>query len=169
MIGDGILLDVCRDLVSAMGIGHAVEFCGAQSPDVIAAEMRQARAFVQHSITASDGDSEGTPVAVLEAGAAGLPVVSTRHAGIPDVVIEGVTGLLVDERDVDGMAGHMRMLIRNPDQATELGRRAAAHVRRYYSMEQSIDRLAWVLNAAACRHDMGPTRASIEAELPSPA
>lgn len=166
MIGDGILLNVCRDLASAMGIGHAVEFLGAQSHDVVAAEMRQARAFVQHSITATDGDSEGTPVAVLEAGAIGLPVISTRHAGIPDVVIDGVTGLLADERDIEEMARHMVTLIRNPARAAELGRGAAAHVRRYYSMEKSIDRLARVLNAAASRQDMGPTRASIEAELP---
>ena len=51
--------------------------------------MQHARAFVQHSVTAADGDSEGTPVSILEAGAAGLPVVSTRHAGIPEGVVKG--------------------------------------------------------------------------------
>ena len=166
LIGDGLLLGVCRDLAAAFGIEHAVTFLGAQPHEIVAREMRQARALVQHSVTASNGDSEGTPVAVLEAGAMGLPVVSTRHAGIPDVVAEGVTGFLVDERDVGEMAKHMLTLIRNRALSGELGRNAAAHVRRHYTMEQSIGRLARILRAAANRQGIDAVRASIDAELP---
>ena len=166
VIGDGVLLGVCRDLTAALGIGHAVTFLGAQPHEAVAREMRQARALVQHSVTASNGDSEGTPVAVLEAGAMGLPVVATRHAGIPDVVQEGVTGLLGDERDVEVMATHMLTLIGNRTLCRELGRNAAAHVRRFYTMEQSIDRLARILGAAASRQDIAAVRASIDSELP---
>ena len=166
VIGDGPLLGVCRDLTAALEIEHAVTFLGAQPHDIVEREMRQARALLQHSVTASNGDSEGTPVAVLEAGAIGLPVVSTRHAGIPDVVLEGVTGLLGDERDVGAMARHMLTLIGNPALAGELGRNAAAHVRRFYTMEQSIDRLARILGAAATRQPIDAVRASIESELP---
>ena len=166
LIGDGLLLGVCRDLTAALGIEHAVTFLGAQPHDIVEREMRQARALVQHSVTASNGDSEGTPVAVLEAGAIGLPVVSTRHAGIPDVVAEGVTGLLVDERDVGEMARHMLTLIGNPALSAELGRNAAAHVRQYYTMEQSISRLTRILRAAANRQGIDAVRASIESELP---
>jgi colanic acid/amylovoran biosynthesis glycosyltransferase len=166
VIGDGQLLGVCRDLAAALGIEHAVAFLGAQPHDIVVREMRQARALVQHSVTASDGDSEGTPVAILEAGAMGLPVVATRHAGIPDVVAEGVTGLLGDERDVRAMAAHMLALVRNPALARELGTNAAAHVWRYYTMEQSIGRLARILRAAASRHSIDAVRASIESELP---
>lgn len=169
MIGNGPLSGVCEDLARALGITHAVTFLGAQPPEIVRREMQTARAFVQHSITAADGDSEGTPVAVLEAGASGLPVVSTRHAGIPDVVIEGETGLLVDERDVDGMATQMLRLARDPQLAAELGRNAAAHVRRYFTMEQSIGHLQRVLDAAARGQDIRAIRDEIAAELPRPA
>jgi colanic acid/amylovoran biosynthesis glycosyltransferase len=102
MIGDGPLLDACRDLPRGLGVAPAVTFLEAQPHSVIQEEMRNARGFVQHSVEAASGDSEGMPVAILEAGASGLPVVATRHAGIPDAVIEGTTGFLVDEHDVDG-------------------------------------------------------------------
>jgi glycosyltransferase involved in cell wall biosynthesis len=114
--------------------------------------MRRARAFVQHSVRTSYGDSEGTPVAVLEAGASGLPVVSTRHAGIKDVVIEGETGFLVDEGDIEGMAAHMLTLARDADLAGRMGRRAREHVAANFSMEQHIARLAEVLEGAAQRN-----------------
>ena len=127
--------------------------------------MHHARAFVQHSVTAADGDSEGTPVAILEAGAAGLPVVSTRHAGIPEVVVEGKTGLLVDEGRTDEMAQHMLTLANDPGLADELGRNAALHVRRHYTMTRSINRLAHVLEAAASGAPIALVRESIEADL----
>lgn len=165
MIGDGPLLHVCRDLVRALEIESAVTFLGSQPHDVVQREMRKARAFVQHSIVASDGDSEGTPVAVLEAGATGLPVIATRHAGIPDVVVDGETGLLVDEHDVAAMAEHMLTLARNPALADQLGRNAAAHVRKYYTMEHSLRRLARVLEAAARREDLGAVRSELADEL----
>lgn len=165
MIGDGALMSVCRDLACGLKIEDKVVFLGAQPHDVVQREMRQARAFVQHSIVASSGDSEGTPLAVLEAGAMGLPVVATRHAGIPDVVVEGKTGLLVPERDVNGMARHMLTLARNSAFAGELGQSAAAHVRQYYTMEQSLMRLSRVLASAARREDMSIVRTEISAEF----
>jgi colanic acid/amylovoran biosynthesis glycosyltransferase len=102
---------------------------------------------VQHSVVAESGDSEGTPVAVLEAGASGLPVLATRHAGIPDVVVEGTTGLLVDERDVDGMAEHMVRVLRDPALAGALGRAARAHVAENFSMAHSVARLWRVIES----------------------
>lgn len=169
MIGDGPLWEPCRELAGRLGIGHAVAFLGPQPHDVVRREMQAARAFVQHSVVAADGDTEGTPVAILEAGAAGLPVVATRHAGIPDVVIAGATGLLGDERDVEGMARHLLCLADRPETAAALGRRAAVHVRTSYTMEQSLRRLASVLAAAARRTPIGPVRAAIERELAAPA
>ena len=127
--------------------------------------MQQARALVQHSITAADGDSEGTPVSILEAGAAGLPVVSTRHAGIPDVVVEGKTGLLVDEDRTDEMAQHILALAENPGFADELGRNAAIHIRRTYTMSHSIRRLAQVLEAAASGSSVALVREAIEVDF----
>ena len=103
---------------------------------------------MQHSVRASDGDSEGTPVAVLEAGAAGLPVVATRHAGIMDVVVDGETGLLVDEGDVDGMARCMVQLAREPDVAARLGEKARNHIVAEFSMDDRLGRLWNVIESA---------------------
>ena len=164
-IGDGPCLPICQDLTEALGIKDAVEFLGAQPPERVQSELQGARAFVQHSVTARNGDSEGTPLAVLEAGATGLPVIATRHAGISDVIREGVTGLLVDERDVESMAECMVKLVRDPVRAGEMGRAAANHVRAFYAQEQSIERLHRVLHAAARRESLDPARESIEREL----
>jgi colanic acid/amylovoran biosynthesis glycosyltransferase len=148
MIGAGPLLAPCRQLAAALQIGHAVEFLGAQSHDAVARRMREARAFVQHSVTASDGDSEGTPNSILEAQMAGVPVIATRHAGIVESVGDGTTGLLVDEHDVQGMAEHMIRLALRPEDAAVLGRAAREHARGRFTLEQSVERLAQVLRAA---------------------
>ena len=110
LAGDGPLLDCCKQLVRALRLEEVVEFLGVVSHDRVPTMMRSFRGFVQHSVTAPSGDSEGNPVAVMEAGASGLPVVSTKHAGIPDTVAHGETGLLSEEMDIDSMANHMALL-----------------------------------------------------------
>jgi colanic acid/amylovoran biosynthesis glycosyltransferase len=149
MIGFGPLLEPAQALARELGITNAVTFAGACPPAVVQEQMRQARCFVQHSIVAPNGDSEGTPVSILEAGASGLPVVSTRHAGIPDVVSEGETGFLVDERDVAGMAEKMIVLAKDPTLAASLGAAARRRIAGAFSSEQSIGKLWSVLQGCA--------------------
>ena len=148
MIGDGPLLGQCRSLVRELGINEFVTFFGTQQPSFVQHEMQKARCFVQHSVVASSGDSEGTPVGILEAGASGLPVVSTRHGGIPDVVIEGETGFLVAENDVDGMAQRMVQMATSPDLAGMLGHRARKHIQDNFSSERSLGRLWSIIESA---------------------
>ncbi len=147
MIGTGPLFNFCKELAGHMRLGDAVTFLGAQPHEVVKAELRAARAFVQHSVIASNGDSEGTPVAVGEAGASGLPLVSTRHAGIPDVVVEGETGFLVDEHDVHQMAVHMRQLVDDPQLAARLGRTAQERIREHFSQRIELARLWSILRS----------------------
>lgn len=150
MIGEGPLLGPCRDLARVLGVDDAVTFLGAQPHDTVAQEMRSARAFVQHSIQSSDGDCEGTPVAVLEASASGLPVVATRHGGIPDVVVEGKTGLLVEERDVAGMAVSILRLLRDREFASRLGQSGREHILENHTMDRAISRL-WSIISSCIR------------------
>jgi glycosyltransferase involved in cell wall biosynthesis len=89
MAGDGPLLEYCKKLVSSLSLDNNVFFPGVLKQEMIAGFMEKSIAFVQHSIVASSGDSEGTPVAIIEASAASLPVISTYHAGIPDVIQDG--------------------------------------------------------------------------------
>jgi colanic acid/amylovoran biosynthesis glycosyltransferase len=72
-------------------------------------------------VTAADGDTEGTPVAILEAQASGIPVVSTLHAGNPEIVDDGRSGFLVRERDVDSLAEKLFVLRENPSLRAEMG------------------------------------------------
>jgi len=156
MLGDGPLLPGCRELVKSLAIEEGVTFLGAQPPSVVREEMRRARCFVQHSVVASSGDSEGTPVAILEAGATGLPVVSTRHAGIPDVVVEGETGLLVAEHDVEGMAQCMLAVAQDPELAGRLGRAGRARIETCFSIERSIGGLWRIIQSCARPGDAAP-------------
>jgi glycosyltransferase involved in cell wall biosynthesis len=151
IVGDGPLRAECEALVEELGLGGSVTFLGVQPRRVIQEEMRAGRCFVQHSIEAASGDTEGTPVAVLEAGATGLPVVSTRHGGIPEVVIEGRTGLLVDEGDWPGMAQAMSTLAGDPQLAAQLGSAARQHVQEHFSIDRSIARLWQIVESCAKR------------------
>jgi glycosyltransferase involved in cell wall biosynthesis len=147
MVGDGPLLEGCRELTKRLLPEDAVTFLGTRPHEAIEAEMRRARCFVQHSVEATSGDSEGMPLAILEAGASGLPVVSTRHAGIPEVIVEGETGFLVDEGDVAGMSVHMSRLIREPELAAKLGRTARRRIETLFEVEQSLGRLWRVISS----------------------
>lgn len=148
MVGDGPLLMPCRELAASLGIADAVTFLGALTPAQISSEMQAARVFVQHSIEAPSGDCEGTPLAVLEAGASALPVVATAHGGIPDVVVHGVTGYLVPERDVDGMAAHLHQLLEHPALAAVLGDAGRRRVSEHFSLSASLRGLNDILEGA---------------------
>ncbi len=148
MIGDGPLWQVCKDLVIHLGMENRVELLGVQPPAQIQMEMEQSLAFVQHSVTAADGDSEGTPVAVLEAQAAALPVIATLHAGIPDVVSDGRTGLLCKEHDGDAMAENMMKVLGDKLLARQLGGAGRDRVREHFTMERHLRMLAEVLQRA---------------------
>ena len=149
MIGDGGILGVCQDLAQGLGVGEAITFLGALPHEVVAEEMRSARAFVQHSVVASDGNTESMPNSILEASATGLPVVATRHAGIPEMVVDGETGFLVEERDVEGMARHMARLVVEPELAAELGRAGRRRMQESFSIDSRIARLWEIVRASA--------------------
>lgn len=149
MIGGGAILGVCQDLAQGLGIAEAVTFLGVQPHEVVTEEMQRARAFVQHSVVASDGNSESMPNSILEASASGLPVVATRHAGIPETVVDGKTGFLVEERDVEGMARQMARLVSEPGLAAELGRAGRRRIQESFSIDRRIARLWEIVQASA--------------------
>ena len=149
MIGDGDLFNSTKNMAKILGLSNKVEFLGRQSTDKIIEKMKESLAYVQHSIMTDDGDMEGTPVAVMEASAMGLPVISTIHAGIPDVVVDGETGLLCKELDVDKMASDMLRLLRDKDFAVYLGRNGKQRMKKYFTKEWQMDILTNVVKAAA--------------------
>ena len=138
MVGEGPLLAEAKALAEQLNLGNRIRFLGVCSQAEVALLMRQVRVFVQHSLAAADGDSEGNPVAVMEAQLSGLPVVATRHAGIPEVVIDGQTGLLVEEGDVKGMAAAIERLLRDPALCNQLGAAGRRHVEQGFTLEQHL-------------------------------
>ncbi|KZR68541.1 GDP-mannose-dependent alpha-(1-6)-phosphatidylinositol monomannoside mannosyltransferase [Prochlorococcus marinus str. MIT 1313] len=141
MVGEGPLLAEARRLVQALQVQDRVRFLGVKTQSEVAALMRQARVFVQHSQIAPDGDSEGNPVSVMEAQLCGLPVVATLHAGIPDVVLDGSTGLLVEESDVEGMAEAMTRLMADPNLAAQFGLAGRERVLAAFTLEHHLQDL----------------------------
>lgn len=152
MVGDGPLIGPAKRITQALAISDAVDLQEPQNPARIAELLRGARAFVQHSLEAESGDSEGTPVAVIEAQMAGLPVVSTNHAGIPDVVINGETGFLVDEGDVDGMSEGMLRLAEDPVLAGRMGRSARKRAEVHYTLGRHLGQLTEMIEAGIRDH-----------------
>lgn len=126
-IGGGPLFPAARQFVDACALSGRVRLHGVAPEETKQRLLRECGVFVQHSLTNPEtGDEEGLPAAIQEAMAHGLAVVSTRHSGIPEAVIEEETGLLVDEGNVAEMA---RAIVEIAKDATDFGmagyRRAA--------------------------------------------
>ena len=138
MIGDGELFDVSKNLVKSLGLENDIILLGGLERKEIIKHLQSSFLFVQHSLVALNGDSEGTPVGIIEAMAAGLPVVSTRHAGIPDVVIENKTGLLVDENNIEEMASYMLKLVENRDLAESMGQKGKIRIENYFTLDKHL-------------------------------
>ncbi|QPN60702.1 glycosyltransferase [Synechococcus sp. CBW1002] len=149
MVGEGPLLARARQRASDLGLDDRVIFAGLLPPPAIAERLRGARAFLQHSLTAPDGDQEGSPVAVLEAQLSGLPVVATRHAGIPEVVQHGVTGLLVEEGDVAAMAEAIRRLGEDPALAGRLGAAGRRRCQEHFTVQHHLQALQGLIEQVA--------------------
>ncbi|HCW91030.1 MAG TPA: glycosyl transferase family 1 [Marinobacter sp.] len=149
VVGDGPLMAPCQQLSKALGIEGRVTFAGARPHSYVMSALTKARCFIQHSVRAPDGDMEGTPVGVLEAMGMGLPVVSTRHGGIRDIISEGETGLLVDEYDAEVMSAAMKALAGKPEYAADLGSKARQSVLENWTTEKSVGRL-WDIIQKTC-------------------
>jgi colanic acid/amylovoran biosynthesis glycosyltransferase len=146
MIGDGELLSDAINLTNELHVNKAVEFKGVQSQNIISNLYSNSFAFLQHSISTDDHDSEGTPLSIMEAMSVGLPVISTKHGGILDIIKNGVNGLLVDERDVNGMTEKIELLIQNPELAREIGKKASEYIQKNYDINMYIKKLSDIVD-----------------------
>tara|TARA_Y100000385_G_C12824911_1_gene521996 strand:- start:62 stop:718 length:657 start_codon:yes stop_codon:yes gene_type:complete len=142
MAGNGLLIGVVKDIVKSIGISDSVSFIGEINQEQQRELLVSSSVFIQHSKVAIGGDSEGTPVAILEASAAGIPVVSTRHGGIVETVMDKQTGFLVDEGDIDEMANAIIKLLKDKDLAKKMGASGKKFVKENFSLEKHINTLA---------------------------
>ena len=152
MVGGGPLFEETKILIRELHLENHITLTGVLKTDEIKKLMVQSRCFVQHSVTAKNGDREGTPVTILEAGSSGLAIVSTQHAGIKEAVIDGVTGYLVPEHEIEAMAYYMIKIAGDVELAAELGEMGAAHIRKNYDINDRIKTLSDILYKAINRN-----------------
>jgi colanic acid/amylovoran biosynthesis glycosyltransferase len=120
-----------------------VRMLGYQPYTVLFEEAYKHHLFLSPSVTASDGDTEGgVPVSLIEMAATGMPIVSTKHCDIPEVVINGITGLLAEERDVVGLVTHLQQLVDYPEQWNGMVQAGRKHVEAEYDARIQGIRLA---------------------------
>jgi glycosyltransferase involved in cell wall biosynthesis len=145
-VGSGPLLSSARHFVAALGLEDAIALLEGQTNKAVHTLMQAADIFVQHSVCDPDtGDEEGLPVSILEAMARGLPVVATRHAGIPEAVEDGVTGFLVEEGDSAGMARRIQQLACDHSLRIAMGRAAWECARTHFDWTLERQRLKSLL------------------------
>ena len=139
--GDGPLRERLERLASELGVGERVVFSGFMDQAALQALYHQSHVFVHPSQLTADQNQEGIPNSMLEAMATGLPVLATHHGGIPEAVRSGVTGLLVPERDEDGLYASMLRLTEAGGEWEEMGRAAASDVREHFEHGAQIAKL----------------------------
>jgi colanic acid/amylovoran biosynthesis glycosyltransferase len=147
VIGDGPLLeDICNQIVK-LGLRN-VKIRGSCPPAVIRAEMAKAAMLVAPSVTAASGDSDGLPIVICEAQAMGLPVIGTRHAGIPEVIHDGIDGFIIPEKDVNRMAKAICFLLDNPNFRRLMGQGARKNACLSFNLKRQTDQLETIYSDA---------------------
>ena len=151
IVGDGEMRGVCAERARALGLAERIIFHGARDHSFVRERLARASVFLQHSVTDPEGNTEGLPTAVQEAMASGAAVVSTYHAGIPEAVEPGVTGMLVAEHDSAGFAEALRAVIAEPGRAEALGRTARAVAEERFDFRKLHARLEALIRQDCAR------------------
>jgi len=141
IIGDGPLRGSLEDLILELNLSEKVKLLGWMTQDEVYELYDDSHIFILPSVTASNGDQEGQGLVLQEAQLMGLPVISTLHNGIPDGVLDGQSGFLVPERDVDALAERLNYLIEHPERWSEMGREGHLFVKRGFDVEKLNDQL----------------------------
>ena len=139
--GDGPLHESLKNRIRELQIDGSVTLTGFVDQPRLRSLFEQAHLFVHPSSTTEDGNQEGVPNSMLEAMAAGLPVVATRHGGIPEAVEDGKQGYLVAEKDAAGLAAALVNLASNRELWRKIGRAASAKVSERFEQSQQVKQL----------------------------
>ncbi|MEJ2045158.1 MAG: glycosyltransferase [Reinekea sp.] len=150
--GDGELNSTLKRQAADLGILNQIDFLGFVPYSEIQTLMQTHQVLCVPSVTAVDGDAEGLGMVFLEAAASGLPIVSTRHGGIPEAVIDGETGYLVRERDSKALANALRLLICHPETSIELSRKARLWINRKFSIQTNTQALEKLYDEIIAKH-----------------
>jgi len=141
IVGFGSLEQELKQLIRRLGAQNHIRLVGRASEDGVAAILDNAHIFLLASVTASNGDEEGIPNSLKEAMARGIPVISTFHSGIPELVDDGVSGFLVPQRNIMMLEKKIEYLIGNPSLWYQMGLAGYKRVKDGYDKEKVNDQL----------------------------
>ncbi len=141
IIGDGPLKERFEQVIQELNIGDKVRLLGWMNQKEIIEILEQTHIFVAPSVTASDGNQDAPVNTLKEAMAMGLPVVSTLHGGIPELVKDGVSGFLVPEKDETAIAEKLIYLIEHPEIWSSMGLSGREYVEAHYDINNLNDEL----------------------------
>lgn len=142
--GDGPLREAFQEEIRGRGLEDRVEVLGWVTQERVHELLENAHLFLLPSKTSESGDKEGTPTVLLEAQASGVPVLSTYHAGIPEIVRDGDTGILVPENDAEQLTTALRDYLSSPEDWEEMGRKGRTFVEETHSksaVAESLERV----------------------------
>jgi glycosyltransferase involved in cell wall biosynthesis len=141
-VGNGPLLSNMKDLCRKLGLADRVEWRGALAQDEVLREYRSADLFALASRVARDGDRDGLPNVLVEAQSQGLACVASRISAVPELVTDGLTGVLVPPDDAAALSQALQELMTDPARRRALGEAAAARVRAEFTLQANFARLA---------------------------
>lgn len=141
IVGNGSLRKKLQQLIKKLGVGDAVKLLGSQQQEEVIEILNNSHIFLAPSVTSKRGDQEGIPVALMETMAKGLPVVTTQHSGIPELVQDGISGFLVPERDVEALAEKLSYLVNHPELWSKMGAAGRSFVEKHYNISNLNNQL----------------------------
>jgi glycosyltransferase involved in cell wall biosynthesis len=147
VVGDGPLRKSLEELAHSLGIASRIRFLGALPEHALEELLDRAHLFVQPSVVARNGNTDGIPVALMEAMACGVPVVASRVSGIPELVRPGETGVLAEPGDSASLAGALRGLVTHPAAARRRAEAGRKLVEREFALESTTERLVSLFRA----------------------
>ncbi|EPZ1176026.1 glycosyltransferase [Klebsiella oxytoca] len=147
IVGYGELSEQLQNLIKEYDLEECVRILGFQPQVEVKRILEDSNVFLLPSVTAEDGDMEGIPVALMEAMASGLPVVSTFHSGIPELISDGKTGWLCSERDAEGIALALSKIINNKDMVLNIVSSARKQIEDNFNQEIEYIKMASLLES----------------------
>jgi colanic acid/amylovoran biosynthesis glycosyltransferase len=149
LIGGGELLGELERLVDRLGLGGRVRFLGPRREDDVIEHLDASDLFVLPSVISQDGQMEGLPNVLIEALACGLPVVTTRLSGIPELVEDGVIGALAEPGDPESLRAALQRVLDDPEAAQRWAQAGRARVEEEFDIQRSSSVLASLFRASA--------------------
>jgi len=147
IVGEGPLRSDIEELIQSLGMAKHIKLLGMKSTEEIRDLMTQYHIFILTSVTAKDGDQEGLPVSLMEAMMIGMPIISTIHSGIPELITDGVNGFLVPERDVSAIIKKLDYLIANENEWPQIVQKGRKVTETFFEIEKLNERLAHIIRS----------------------